>query len=161
MARWKYASKKELRSMADAPQPGSPSAAALGEFIERQNERLRASASANAEIAFGIGCLLGVAPPVIVVALLFMFKLVSLILAAILGIIALLVAAGLAMLFSYTARANTMKKSYRAQVEPEITEFLAQNEINQLQFSEAAHDILPPDAPLRAFIRPPAAQESE
>ncbi|MCI0521455.1 MAG: hypothetical protein L0Z70_14510 [Chloroflexi bacterium] len=129
--------------------------------IERLNETLRAGSSANAEMAFGIGCLLGLAPPLIVVFALFLFKVVNLILAAILLVIAALAALGLAILFSYQARANTLKKTYHTQIEPEISKLLAQNGINQLQFDLTSRAILPPDAPLLARLSQPAAPETE
>jgi len=124
----------------------------LGSLAERLNETLRLGGAGSAEQAFGLGCSIGLAPLLIVVGALFVLKVVNLILALILLIMGFLVIVGVSMLLAQQARANGMRRTYQASVQPDIDQYLAQNQLTRARFDSQVSQLLPQDAPLQAFL---------
>ena len=121
-------------------------------LAERLNESLRLSGSSSAEHAFGLGCSLGFTPLLVILAILFLFRLTNLILAGILLVIGLLALIGVTMLVAQRARHNGIQRAYRTRVEAEINQYIAQNNLSRRQFDAIVSQILPDDAPLQAFL---------
>lgn len=131
------------------------------------NERLREAGSSSSEQAFAIGCGIGLLPVLLILALLFVFRLANIILVSILLVMAFLVMMGVGMLLASIARQNNIRRVYREQVEPEIGAYLARTGLPQGEFFETVTSLLPETAPLRAALvqttgpHPPASSEAQ
>jgi len=121
-------------------------------LAERLNETLRLSGAASAEQAFGLSFSLGMGPILVVLLLLFLFKVINIILAFILLVMALLAMVGITMLAAQQARSNGIRRAYQTNVQMEITLYLAQNNLTRHQFNRLVSQILPEAAPLQAFL---------
>ena len=124
----------------------------LPSLAERLNENLRLSGASSAEYAFGLGCSLGFTPLLVILAILFIFKVINSILAGILLVMGILVVMGVSMLVAQKARRNGIRRAYRASVEAEINRFIGQYNLSRRQFDALASQLLPDDAPLQAFL---------
>ena len=121
---------------------------------EGWNDQLRAQGAGGAEQAFGLGCGLGFLPIVIIIALLWIFGVITLIPAAVLIVMALLALASIATLLANIARESAARRVYKVNVEPEILQFLSNKHISRQLFDDTASQSLPADAPLQAFLSP-------
>jgi len=93
----------------------------LADLAERLNESLRLSGASSAEQTFGIGCALGITPILVILLVLFIFKVINLILALILLVMGLLVMVGVAMLVAQRARLNGVNHAYHTAIKPRST----------------------------------------
>lgn len=126
----------------------------LRDLVEKLNEKLRAAGSGSAEQAFGIGCGLGTIPVLVIIAILYIFRLVDLILAAILIVVAALALAGISTMLAIRARSNSRRRVYQNDIEKEISQYLSEAELSRPQFDTMAYQILAQGAPLRDFLAP-------
>jgi uncharacterized membrane protein len=126
----------------------------LTEQVEAWNEKLRSAASVSAERAFGIGCSLGLVPVLIVVLVLYSLRIMNLILGVLVGLLSVMFLVGVASLLSSIARSNTLKRTYQDEVDPQISQFIAQMGLPRQQFDTLAFQILPEGAPLQLFLHP-------
>jgi hypothetical protein len=124
----------------------------LAQLAERLNEILREGGAGNAEYAFGLGCSIGLIPFLLVLVVLFFFKVINLILAFILLVMGSLALVGISMLAAQRARASGIRRAYSTSVESEIVQYLAVNELTRAQFDRAVSRLLPHDAPLQPFL---------
>jgi hypothetical protein len=124
----------------------------ITDFVESENEKLRAAGAESAEQAFGIGCGIGLLPTVIIIIALFAFNIISFILAIILLLMGLLAVVGICMLLASRARVNAEDRFYRSIVEPEILRYLDELGITPQQFREVVNEQLPDNAPLRVHL---------
>lgn len=122
------------------------------DFVESLNEKLRDAGAESAERAFGMGCALGLFPAVTIIAVLFIFGVINLILAVILLGMVLLALVGIAMLLASRARINALKRTYRTSVKPEIARYLDENNLTRQQFDQFVNELLPEDAPLQTYL---------
>lgn len=136
----------------ETPPLDSSQSQELSSLAERLNESLRLSGASSAEHAFGLGCTIGLTPILVILLVLFIFKVVNLILAFILLGLAILAMVGIAMLAAQMARQNGMKRAYQMGVEAEINQYLAQSRLTRPQFDFLVSGLLPEDAPLQAFL---------
>ncbi len=126
----------------------------LADLAENLNEVLRASAASSAEQAFGIGCSLGLIPGVVGIVLLWVFKVINLILASILLVMVGLIMVGVAVFLSQLARRRGMDRAYQTQVKAEIAKYLNESGLTRAQFDQLVANLLPPEAPLQAYLFP-------
>lgn len=144
---------------------GIPSAEVerLEDAVLAWNERLRDAGAQGAERAFGLGCGIGLLPILILIAVLFIIRLINVILAAILVVIAFLALTGISALGAYYAQVNNMRRVYRQEVEPEIALFLAEFELERQDFDTLIYPMLPERAPLSLYLSPvfPAQESAE
>jgi len=124
----------------------------LADLAERLNESLRLSGASSAEQTFGVGCTLGLAPILVILLILFVFKVINLILAFILLVMGLLVMVGVAMLAAQRARQNGVTRAYHTGVKTEIDQYLAQSGLTRPEFDRRVSKLLPAGAPLQAFL---------
>jgi len=128
-------------------------------LVEKLNEKLSAAGSGNAEQAFGIGCGLGTIPVLVIVTILYIFRLVDLILAAILVVVAALALAGISTMLAIRARSNSRRRVYQNDIETAISQYLSETELSRSQFDTMAYQILAQGAPLRDFLVPESSGE--
>jgi hypothetical protein len=136
----------------DHIEPTSHQSQELVDLAERLNESLRLSGASSAEQTFGIGCTLGVTPILVILLVLFIFKVINLILAFILLIMGLLAMVGVAMLAAQRARQNGVARAYNTGVKTEIDQYLAQSGLTRPEFDRLVSKLLPAGAPLQAFL---------
>ena len=130
-------------------------------LAESLNERMMSSGSRGAELAFGLGCGVGLIPVVGIIFLLFAFGAISLIPAFFLLVVGLLLLAGVSILLANLARSNARKRVYRTEVEPEIAQLLSKQNISRQEFDTLAYQWLPADAPLQPFLSRVLAEETD
>jgi hypothetical protein len=136
----------------DRLEPTSDRSQELADLAERLNESLRLSGASSAEQTFGIGCTLGLAPILVILLVLFIFKVINLILALILLVMGLLVMVGVAMLAAQRARQNGVTRAYQTDVKTEIDRYLARSGLTRPEFDRLVSKLLPAGAPLQAFL---------
>ena len=136
--------------MEDIPNPEVSQELSL--LAERLNETLRSSGAASAELAFGLGFSLGMGPILVILLVLFLFKVINIILAFILLVMALLAMVGVTMLAAQKARSNGIRRAYQTSVQAEISQYLAQNNLTRAQFNRWVSQTLPEAAPLQDFL---------
>lgn len=123
-------------------------------LAESFNEKMMSSGAKGAELAFGLGCGVGLIPVVGIILLLFVFGVITLIPAFFLLVVSMLTLAGVATLLANLARSNAQTRIYRTEVEAEISQLLSTFNISRQEFDLLAHWGLPGDAPLRSFLSP-------
>ncbi len=126
----------------------------LPRLVEDLNEKLRATGAGSAELALGLLIRLGFLPVLVIVLLLFLFKVINIILGFVILVIVSLVLLGVSMLISERARQNAMQQVYRSEVETAIDQFTHESSMTRHQFDTLAYSLLPANAPLLHFLSP-------
>lgn len=138
--------------MADLPAAESQEVLEFPDQVRDWDERLRQAGVGSAEQAFGMGCGIALLPTLAVIGLLLIFRVINIILAAVLLVMALLVLAGLGMLFANIARTNNARRTYETSIQPEIASYLQQTGMPRAEFERQVVALLPADAPLQTFL---------
>jgi hypothetical protein len=125
----------------------------LTQLAEDLNEVLRASGASSAEQAFGLGCGLGLMPLVLIIGALLVFQVIHIILAILLVVMSSLIVVGITAFLSQRARQNGMERAFQTRVAGEIARYVQQTGMSRAQFDALVCDLLPGDAPLRAYLR--------
>lgn len=123
-------------------------------LAEELDEVLRSAGAASAEAAFGIGFGLGVLPLGVLILVLFATRVIDLISTIILSALGVMILVTIATSLSVKARANTIQKAFNTSVKDEIAQYLAGREMSRQHFDTLVHQLLPPDAPLQAYLSP-------
>lgn len=130
----------------------------LSELVEKSNQDLVSASTRAAELAFGIGCTLGV---IVSVILLLGIALIIIIFSSIRSdwiilAVALLILALISFLvssfLSTRARRATTRTVYDKNIKPEIDRYLTANSIDRREFFKEAAEILPEGSPLLASL---------
>ncbi|MFZ5809187.1 MAG: hypothetical protein ACOY16_07885 [Chloroflexota bacterium] len=124
----------------------------LSAWITRQNDDLWSTGSGSAEQAFGLAVWLGGLPILLVVLLLWVFKLVNLITAFIVLVFCALLLIGLTSLLAQQARVNAIRRKFKEICLPEIKKELNQSNITEYDFLLQAKAVLPDDAPMLKML---------
>jgi hypothetical protein len=124
----------------------------IAEFVEAENEKLRAAGAESAEQAFGMGCGLGLLPTIIIIIVLFVLKVINFILAIVLLGMGILAVVGISMLLASRARVNSERTTYQTSVEPEIIQYFDERDLPAQQFGAIVREQLPENAPLRIHL---------
>ena len=124
----------------------------LDEYIVAANQKLAEAGTSAAELAFGVGCTLGVlVAGVLMVLIFFAFTKTWTILAIILFILTL-ISFLVSTILSTRAREATTRKTFLRDVQPEIDQYTSQQGISHEDFINQAADLLPSGAPLLIYI---------
>jgi hypothetical protein len=126
----------------------------LKALAETLNEHLRAAGAERAKQAFGMGCLIGILPTLLVLIILMSFKVINLVVLFILAIVTVLVWVGIATLIANYARVNAIRKSYHAEAELAINRFIASHNLSRIEFDRVVARLLPQEAPLQQYLYP-------
>jgi hypothetical protein len=139
----------------DSPVPGEvqtiPQELTLEEQIEKSHQDLIQAGTRAAELAFGVGCTLGVIIGGAMIAILYLiFRTLTYVVVStlILAMISFLVSSYL----SSRAREATTRATYKREVAPEINQFIDTQGFSQVEFYEKAAETLPEDSPLLVYL---------
>lgn len=132
----------------------------LVHLAENLNEKMKSSGASGAEIAFGLGCGIGLIPVVGTVIILLVFGIINFIPGLLLLVMGMMALAGISVLLANVARSNAHKRIYR-EGEPEITQFLSRNHLSREAFDTLAYQSLSADAPLQTFLSPVIVESQE
>jgi hypothetical protein len=126
----------------------------VSQMAESLDEKLREAGVNSAEQSFGIGCVLALIPILGIPVLLFVFKVINLILAVILGFMTTMILTGIIALVANLARQNAIRHTYRSSLENEIQFFIDTHHLERTEFDSIVSEKLPRDAPLQQFLQP-------
>jgi hypothetical protein len=126
----------------------------LRQLAETLDNRLRATGAERAEQAFGLGCLIGILPSLLVLIVLLLLKVINIALVFILAVIVILIWVGVATYLSSYARMNAIRKTYHAETEGAINEFIASHNLSRIEFDRIVSRLLPKEAPLQHYLYP-------
>jgi ABC-type multidrug transport system fused ATPase/permease subunit len=132
----------------DSTQISDSQEAALQEITENSHQKLVASGTSAAELAFGVGCTLGfLVGGLLMVIIFFAITKTWTILAVILFILTL-ISFLVSSILANRARQATTRTSYERELKPEIDQFITEYRLSQDEFNDQAAEILPADFPL-------------
>ena len=113
----------------------------LDDFIVASHQKLVETGTSAAELAFGVGCTLGVlVAGMLMVLIFFIFTKTWTVLAVILFILTLILAT--------RAREATTRKTFEREVKPEIDQYISHRDLSHEEFLDQATEILPASSPL-------------
>lgn len=128
-----------------------PTQMTLAEFVEARHQKLVDTGTSAAELAFGVGCTLGVlVAGMLMVLIFFAFTKTWTILVVILFILTLISFLVSSMLAT-RARSATTRRTYEREVIPEIEVFIASQGISYDEFIDQTSEILPASSPMLVF----------
>lgn len=120
----------------------------LEEFVLACHQKLAESGTSAAELAFGVGCTLGVlGAGMLMVLIFFLITKIWTVLVVILLILAL-VSFLISTILATRAREATTRKTFERDVKPQIERYILNHNLNQEEFVEQAAEILPASSPL-------------
>jgi hypothetical protein len=123
----------------------------LAEFVEACDQKLVDTGTSAAELAFGVGCTLGVlVAGMLMVLIFFAFTKTWTILVVILFILTL-ISFLVSSILATRARSATTRRTYEREVKPEIEVFIASEGIGYDDFIDQASEILPASSPMLVF----------
>lgn len=121
-------------------------------FIIHINEKLFSAGAGNAELAFGLGCVIGIIPLGILVLLLFILGMRGWAAFGIVLLIGVLLITAVSTYLASRARTGAIRGAFDREVEPAILDYLGMHEIKRHEFQQIMDRILPQDAPLRRYV---------
>jgi hypothetical protein len=123
----------------------------LEDFIIASNQKLVETGTSAAELAFGVGCTLGVlVAGMLMVLIFFAFTKTWTVLFVILFILTL-ISFLVSTVLATRARDATTHKTYERDVRPEIDQYTSQKGLTHEDFFDQAAEVLPASAPLLVY----------
>ena len=123
----------------------------LAEFVEASHQKLVDTGTSAAELAFGVGCTLGVlVAGMLMVLIFFAFTKTWTVLVVILFILTL-ISFLVSSILATRARTATTRQTFEREIIPEIEGFIAKHGISHEEFIDQASEILPASSPLLVF----------
>lgn len=127
-------------------------ALSLDDFIFASHQKLAEAGTSAAELAFGVGCTLGVlVAGMLMVLIFFAFTKTWTVLAVILFILTL-ISFLVSTILATRAREATTRKTYEREVKPEIDQYLSRRGISHEEFLDQASVILPASSALLIYL---------
>jgi len=130
----------------------------IDDFIVACHQKLSETGTSAAELAFGVGCTLGVLVSGVLMVLIFLVLTrtwtVLFVILLILTLISFLVSTILAI----RARDATTRNTYKREVKPEIDQYISQQGISSEEFFDQAAEVLPASSPLLTYSAAERAQ---
>ena len=127
------------------------------EFIEDAHQKLVKAGTSAAELAFSVGCTLGILVGGLLMVIIFFAFTRTWTILAVIALIIVLISFLVSSVLSSRAQKATSRSTFERDVKPEINVFIETHEINQEQFNNQAAELLPADSPLLVYI---ASQEN-
>lgn len=135
----------------DSTQISDSQEAVLQELIENSHQKLVASGTSAAEIAFGVGCTLGLLVGGLLMVIIFFAITKTWTILAVILFILILISFLVSSILANRARQATTRTSYEREVKPEIDQFITEYGLSQVEFNDQAAEILPADSPLLLY----------
>jgi len=121
------------------------------QVVEDLNAYLVKSAVSAAELAFSVGCTLGVIGILLLLIIVYFAITKTWTVVIVTGLIALLVGVIVSSMLATRAKNATVEKTYQRVSKPEIERFIRANGMSEEDFTNLAASVLPESAPLREF----------
>jgi hypothetical protein len=121
------------------------------QVIEELNAYLVKSATSAAELAFGVGCTLGLIVIVLLLVIVYFAFTKIWTVVIVTGFIAVLISVIVSSMLATRAKNATVEKTYQRTTKPEIERFIRAKGMSEAEFSDLAASVLPASAPLREF----------
>jgi ABC-type siderophore export system fused ATPase/permease subunit len=121
------------------------------QVVEELNAYLVKSATSAAELAFGVGCTLGLIVILLLLTIVYFAITKTWTVVIVTGFIAVLIGVIISSMLAIRAKNATVEKTYQRTTRPEIERFIRANGMSEEEFSELAANVLPASAPLREF----------
>lgn len=121
------------------------------QLVEDLNSYLVKSATSAAELAFGVGCTLGLIVILLLLLIVYFVITKTWTVVIVTGFIAVLISVIISSMLAIRARNATVEKTYQRTTRPEIERFIRANGLSEEEFSDLATSVLPASAPLREF----------
>lgn len=137
--------------LGDSTQISDSQEAVLQELIENSHQKLVASGTSAAEIAFGVGCTLGLLVGGLLMVIIFFAITKTWTILAVILFILILISFLVSSTLANRARQATTRTSYEREVKPEIDQFITEYGLSQDEFNDQAAEILPSDSPLLLY----------
>ena len=120
----------------------------LDEFITASNEKLEKTGTSSAELAFGVGCTLGVLIAGLLMVIIFFAITKTWTVLAVILFILTLISFLVSTFLATKAREATTQKMFEREVKPEIDQYISQKGISRDNFYHQASEILPASSQL-------------
>jgi ABC-type multidrug transport system fused ATPase/permease subunit len=124
----------------------------LDELIVKSNQILVDSGTRAAEIAFGVGCTLGLIINLVLMVIVFLTITKTWTVLAVILLIISLISILVSSLLSSRAKNATTRTTYERDIKPEFDFFLSENNLSIEVVTEKAGDLLLEDSPLLAYL---------
>ena len=121
---------------------------ALVDLAKSTNELLEGASQASAYRAFNLGCMIGIVPALLLGLIAYLTSQYSWIAAVTTTLIMMVAVMGFAGLAAYLTRARRMDRLFHEQVYPEITQKLAELQVDLPEFQSVAAEELASNAAL-------------
>jgi hypothetical protein len=125
---------------------------ALEELIENSNQDLIKSGTNAAELAFGVGCTLGIIAGGLLMVIIFLAFTRTWTILAVIALILALISFLISSLLASRARDATMRSTYVREIEPDIKRFVTSQGMSQKEFNHKAAQLLPDESLLLAYL---------
>ena len=123
----------------------------LDDFIVASHQKLAETGTSAAELAFGVGCTLGVlVAGMLMVLIFFIFTKTWTVLAVILFILTL-ISFLVSTILATRAREATTRKTFEREVKPEIDQYISRRDLSHEEFLDQATVVLPASSPLLIY----------
>jgi hypothetical protein len=143
------------------PQEEAAEGGDLGQLVENANQALEKSGAGAAEYVFGASCSLAMILIVGLLLVLFLFGIREWTTLGVVSLIAVLIATLTAVFLARRARNANIASTYNKVVQPEIDNFLHENQLTRQEFDDQAAAMVAPDEPLSQYLSPTPTLESE
>jgi hypothetical protein len=124
-------------------------AQSAGLEVEDLNTYLVKSATSAAELAFSVGCTLGLIVILLLLVIVYFAITKTWTIVIVTGFIATLISVIISAMLATRAKNATVEKTYQRTTKPEIERLIKARGISEEQFSDLAASVLPGSAPLR------------
>ena len=121
------------------------------QVVEDLNTYLVKSATSAAELAFSVGCTLGVIAILLLLVIVYFAITKTWTVVIVTGFIAMLIGVIISAMLATRAKNATVEKTYQRTTRPEIERFIRANGMSEEEFTDLAASVLPESAPLREF----------
>lgn len=123
----------------------------LDEFILALHQKLLEAGTSAAELAFGVGCTLGVLVGGVLMVLIFLIFTKTWTVLAVILLILTLFSFLVSTILATRAREATTRATYQREIIPQIDFYLSRYAISQEAFDNQVAEILPAKSPLRVY----------
>jgi hypothetical protein len=133
----------------------------LEQFLENIDEQLEESGRLTANRAFNLGCWLGLAPAVVLTAIVFFLSEGSWVVTVVSAVMILISLIAIANLIAYISKNKALKRTFIEEIQPQIDAEIRQMHISKTEFCDTAAGILPPESLIIQLLNVQLAEQKK